>query len=128
MGNKNKRTTKAVAKVEVVALPPVFMITNATTPPVANTVLTVDEDNKVTLFVGLNGTIIQGTTVEDLVNNQLGDAHCEKLKGSANRYSARIGGGHRIEYIGTWQNGQQTGDRRQFSVTIMSIGNATYKH
>lgn len=129
MGNYNRKTQKHTVQETAAALRPVLTIANgAAAAGLTNTGLTDEEDNKVTAFVALNGTMIpSGQTVEDLLRVALGrDCHPEFI---GRTYSVRISQAHRIEYYMNTVTGQAYGGAQQFQLTIANIGNPKfYKH
>jgi hypothetical protein len=124
MSQKNKRTQKA-QPVEQVATPkPVIKVEPKGVVP--NTTLTVDGDIKVAAFYSLDGMTVDGGTLDQIIKAQLkADANPEKTH---HGYSVRIGGKHRIVYTLKIQNGQTSGDPRQFLLYIRSIGDPPYDH
>lgn len=125
MGNKNRSTQKAKPVEVVVSVRPVIKVEPKN--PVPNTTLTPDEQLKVNAFVGLDGTVVASGTVEDYIVAALGDCHAEKIK-NTNTFSVRIGQKHRIQYYLKIQNGQTSGEPKQFFLMIASIGDPMYSH
>jgi hypothetical protein len=124
VSQKNKRTQKAKPVEKVATVKPVFKVEPKNVVP--NTNLTPDEDLKVAAFYSLDGMTVDGGTVEEIVKAQLqSDAHPEYTNQG---YSVRIGQKHRIVYLLKIQNGQQSGDPRQFLLYIRSIGDPPYSH
>jgi hypothetical protein len=124
MGNKNKRTQKAKPVEEVASVKPVIKVEPKGVVP--NTTLNADEDLKVAAFYSLDGMTVNGGTVDQIIKAQMNaDANPEKTNQG---YSVRIGGKHRIVYTLKIQNGQASGDPRQFFINIRSIGDPPYSH
>jgi hypothetical protein len=124
MSQKNKRTQKAQPAEKVATVKPIFKVEPKNVVP--NTPLNPDEQLKVDAFYALDGMVVDGGTVDEIIKAQLQcDAHPEA---TTQGYSVRIGQKHRIVYRLNVQNGQTTGDPRQFFLVIRSIGDPPYTH
>jgi hypothetical protein len=124
MSQKNKRTQKAKPVEKVATVKPVFKVEPKNVVP--NTTLTPDEEKKVAAFYSLDGMTVDGGSVDQIIKAQLqADANPES---TTQGYSVRIGQKHRIVYLLKIQNGQQSGDPRQFLLFIRSIGDPPYSH
>ena len=124
MSQKNKRTQKAKPVEQVATVKPIIKVEPKNVVP--NTTLNADENIKVAAFYSLDGMTVDGGTVDQIIKAQLNaDANPEK---TTQGYSVRIGGKHRIVYTLKIQNGQESGDPRQFLLYIRSIGDPPYSH